>query len=136
MTKFQHIKIGDQIATWRDAVEAIKSASRAALAQARRSPGHYVPRQAMVLATNEHGRVGDPVHYSFPGQFTIRQLKSAASIAMRLRTNEGVPTGVCIEGGVDRYESMRAMMNGEDYDPEVEAWEVELPAHLLRGMQR
>lgn len=113
-------------ATWVTVAEACRLEAAECKRQAQRvHRGFLRSREAMALATDSKGRVGDPLDYSLPGRITGKWIREAAKEAPR------AASGLSIEGGVDWFESFRDMLDGCDYEPSVEVWAVDVPAHLF-----
>lgn len=118
-------------ATWVTVAEACKleAAECKRLAQ-RAHRGYLRSREAMVLACNSSGRVGNPLDYAIPSRITGKFLREALRDARK--DYAGQFTGLSIEGGVDWFDSFPAMLDGWDYEPSVETWSVDVPAHLVQ----
>lgn len=88
---------------------------------------HVQPREVELIAFNASGRVGEPLYAS------LRDLRGRKleRLVRDLLRDYPTATGVSVEQGFDLFDSFGDFLKGHDYEPRVEQWELDVPAHLV-----
>lgn len=107
---------------WVSVSKAARAAAADAIAGCRRHcpSAHYVHRQVEILAIDEnHERIGDQL------DFLLLKELSGKRLAQVVRDHAPAQYSyICVQGGIDAYDSFQDFMDDYDYEPMVECWEV------------
>ena len=93
--------------------------------------GYIKPRESELLACNTNGRTPrcEPVFFAtskVTGKWLREQVRA-------IKADDKDATSVSVDGGFDLFDSFRDYLDGCDYEPSVEVWEFDVPAHLFQS---
>jgi len=119
---------------WIAIAKACREAAAESIASCRRHhPGaHYVHRQVEILAIDADGeRIGDQLDFLLLRELSGKRLAQVVADHAPAQYDH-----ICVQGGIDAYDSLQDFLQDYDYDPMVECWDVSTKDDLPKSTER